>query len=423
MTAATAPSGSPVPRGWPPGSPRVLVTDAWLPNAGDAAIALATQQLVGALAPGAAVLHAAHGAAEVGHHYPELDLVPPLARLLGTRWAPPAPGWAHEGPALVGAADLVVSQGGGFLREGYEPWSRLDALARVAEARPLVLLGQTIGRFGRAFARRDLGRVLRHAARVVVRDPRSAWHAVELGAPPGVVELGADTALFLVDPPDDASTAPDGPRGPVGVVLSAEVVPGEEARRGALATELLRVVAAARPGDRLEVWSSAQGTDTEVDHLAATAAHDALDPADRDRVALVEGHVPAGGLVERSGRAPLLVSMRFHPALLAAARGVPAVVVTDPQKAAAFQGTPMAGRAVVSGPDAPARVAALLAGPAPQDPAGARFRAALAERLAVTRAALAEALAGAAAGTTPGPDDGSGPRIGPGSGPFGPLSA
>ncbi len=47
------------PDTWPAGSPRVLVTDCWLQNAGDAAIAVATQRLILDIAPGASVLHAA----------------------------------------------------------------------------------------------------------------------------------------------------------------------------------------------------------------------------------------------------------------------------------------------------------------------------------------------------------------------------
>src|SRR5947199_121054 len=79
---------APRPRGlrvrdWPEGSPRVLVSDAWLANAGDGAIALATQARVRRLAPDAAVLHSAYQADLVGDRYPELALVPPLAGLTG----------------------------------------------------------------------------------------------------------------------------------------------------------------------------------------------------------------------------------------------------------------------------------------------------------------------------------------------------
>jgi len=47
-------------REWPPGRPRILVSDAWLANAGDGAIALATQQRLERLAAQAAIVHAAY---------------------------------------------------------------------------------------------------------------------------------------------------------------------------------------------------------------------------------------------------------------------------------------------------------------------------------------------------------------------------
>lgn len=81
---------------WPPGRPRVLVTDAWLANAGDGAIALAVDRMVHAAAPGAAVLHAAYQADLVGGAYPGLAFVPPLDALLGVEGAPAAAHWSGD---------------------------------------------------------------------------------------------------------------------------------------------------------------------------------------------------------------------------------------------------------------------------------------------------------------------------------------
>jgi polysaccharide pyruvyl transferase WcaK-like protein len=320
---------------WPDGRPRVLVTDGWFTNAGDAAIAVATERLVRQHAPGAAVLHAAYGAEVVGDRYPELSFAPPLDALLGSRWS----AGSAEGRELVAGADLVVSQGGGFLREEYEPWTRLDALEQVvAMDLPLLLLGQTIGRFDLAFARRALGTVLRGAVGVVVREEASGHHAVDLGADPAAVVLGADLALVLArDRPRVRRAA--GPDAPVAVVLTDHVVERDRPERLELAAEVLSAAVRGHPDRRIEVWSSAQGAGEDRDEHVADLAVEALAPKERERVVQIRAHVDADELLARTRDAAAVVSMRFHPALLAVAQGTPGVLLLDDQKAAAAAGT------------------------------------------------------------------------------------
>jgi hypothetical protein len=64
---------------WPLGVPRVLVTDAWLANTGDGAIALAVEELIRSVWPAVAVLHAADQADLVGSDLPGLRFVPGVA--------------------------------------------------------------------------------------------------------------------------------------------------------------------------------------------------------------------------------------------------------------------------------------------------------------------------------------------------------
>jgi polysaccharide pyruvyl transferase WcaK-like protein len=372
---------------WPEGRPRVLVSDCWPTNAGDAAIALATDGLVRRLAPGAAVVHAAYHADQAAALYPELRWAEPLESLVGTRWAGPAPGLAVSGPAFVAGADLVISQGGGFLHEAYQPWARIDALARAADAGvPLVIFGQTIGDLRLAFARRAMAGLLRSARLVIVRDPSSRLHVLSLGADPDRVMLGTDAALALAEPP-----APGGarPAGPVDVVLGGEPLPASPRARGPLASALLAAVACRLPGERLRVWSSVQGDDATV--AAAVAA---LPREARGRVDMVAGHVDARRMAALAGGGAAMAAMRFHPALLAAAQGVPTVVLLDDAKADALTGFGP-GVAVVRGarPADAERAAALIrdvrvaeVGPGPR------------ERLAAMDAALAGVLAGLPAG-------------------------
>lgn len=329
---------------WPPGRPRVLVTDCWLTNAGDAAIAVATQRLVEKHAPSAAVLHAAYGADIVGDRYPELRFVPPLEAIVGTRWAKPSAARdTDDGLRFVTEADLVISQGGGFLREEYQPWSRLDALSQATTTGVrLLLLGQTIGRYDRTLARRMLRDVLRTAT-VVVRDPMSLLHTLDLGADATTTFVGTDLALGLVDAAVDRPTTHDAP---ISVVLTDYAVERGRPSRGTLATALLAAVAAHHPNRTLLVWSSAQGAGDDRDELVAEAAVTGLPAEVRQRVELIEGHVDAHQLLELTRSSAAVISMRFHPALLAAAQGTPTVLVLDDQKAGAFDGTPMAARVV-----------------------------------------------------------------------------
>lgn len=346
MTARTA---APTLR-WDDGRPRVLMTDGWLTNAGDAAIALGTESLIRRHAPDASVRHAAYGADEVGDRYPSLSLVPPLEALVGTRWAP-----GIGALDLVAQADLIISQGGGFLREGYAPWGRIDALDRAAATGvPLVLLGQTIGRFDHAFARRSLGSVLRAATVVVVRDPLSVHHAVELGADRQSVIFGTDLALALA--PQRSVTGPTPPRdpdAPVAVILTDHLADDGRADRAVVATDLLNAAVEAYPDRTIEVWSSAQGAGDDRDEHMASTIVGALPPKARARLHHHAEHVDAHQLVERTSRAATVLSMRLHPALLAAAQGTPALLLLEDQKAGTVAGTSLAGGTLARVADPP----------------------------------------------------------------------
>lgn len=356
-------------------------------------------------APGASVLHAAYFADVLGDRYPELATVPPLEALVGTRWAPPALGWEQRGPALVDGADLVISQGGGFLREGYGPWGRLDALGRVVDGgRPLAIVGQTIDRFDSTLGRRLARRVLGAAALVVVRDPASVDHVVDLGVPAARVQLGTDLALDLVDRVGRAAPATDAG---IDVVLSDHTVSGDRRGRAALAAAVLTAIGSRHPDRLITVWSSAQHVPGVPGDEAVCAEALRRAPAEvRARVTVVDGHVDAHGLLERVARSAAMCSMRMHPGLLAAAVGVPTVLVLDDIKVGVLHGTPMARHVVRDGGDAaPGRAASLL------DPAAVTTPwsqlAPVRDRLEATRSALSALVASS---SSPGraPTSGSG---------------
>ncbi len=357
--------------GWPAGSPHVLVTDGWLANAGDAAIALAVDRLVRSVWPDAAVLHAAYHADLVGDEVPELDFVPPIDALLGVDGAGPAPGaWASSGERLVRDADLVVSQGGGFLLEHYAPWPRLFAHVRVVDLGvPLVILGQTIGAFRAARARALLRRSLGAASAISVRDAPSVAHAVELGVSRSRVVQTSDLSLLLF--PDPPTAQPEAAtRSGVAVVLTCheQQTPGSDADRARLSTRLLTEVLDQLGDERVTLLSTVQGLGArgvEDDGEIAEAAVTALTPAERQRVDTINGYVGPHAAIETLARHRAVVTQRLHPALFALSQGVPTALLVDADKVGVLDGVDL-GRARCTHPaDSEARAAALTSALAP----------------------------------------------------------
>ena len=341
---------------WPVGRPRVLLTDAWLANAGDALIALALDRMIRTLRPDASLLHAAYQWDVVGPRIPTLHCIPPLEDLLGTPWAPPAPGCSGHGDALVDTSDLVVCQGGGFLVEDYEPRARLAALAAVVRAgTPLALVGITLGRFDDPDMRADLTTILDGAALVVTRDQHSLEHARDAGAVAPV--LGTDLALELF------GQVPGQRRGEgVGVVLTDHRASlARRPARAALAHRVLRTALDAAPGEPIHVWSSVQGMAAHAREDDATLAATIVESLPRDqraRIHLHQGPMTPARAIElvRSTRA--LVTMRMHPALMAAGIGVPWALVLDDDRTSVFDGTSAHERVATS--SAPDHVRAVI---------------------------------------------------------------
>ncbi len=358
---------------WPPGRPRILVTEAWLANAGDAAIAVALDRLVRRLSPTAAVLHAAYQHREIGPLVPELAVVPPLEELLGTPWSPAAPELADAGPALVEGADLVVAQGGGYLVEGYHPIARLGALAEVTRrALPLALFGVTVEPFRGALARRLLREVLGAAAVVVVRDDASCRAAADLGAPDAL--LGTDLAIGLFPEPPGA-VAPTPPREGVSVVLTdhhADVA--SRPARQELATAVLARVAARSEDEPIRLWSTVQGLPEaagEDDEAVARVALDELPAHLAARVEVVGGYLTPERAIGVVAGSRALVTMRLHPALFAAGTGTPAGLVLGGQRPRVLAGTAL-GAWVTDGDDLAA--VSLLVDRVLAEPCPARWR-------------------------------------------------
>jgi polysaccharide pyruvyl transferase WcaK-like protein len=366
-------------REWPAGRPRILVSDAWLANAGDGAIAVATQERLARLAPGAAILHAAYQGDIVAEHYPELALVPPLAGLLGV--TPAIPEMKDCDPAaarrLVTDADLVFSQGGGFAMEHYDPLERLRAWEIVVEhGLPIGFGPQTVGPFRREPARGILGEVYRAAVVVALREGASVRHVLEAGAPAERLLVTADEAFSLFH-----GTPPlNGLREGVACVLSrdpqlrADGVLADPDKSLAAFVQIVSDLVRHRDGEHVTLLSTCQGLGrlgrgVEDDGELMEQIIEALPARDAAHVRTVPGYLAPRACADLIAEHRMLVSTRMHPAIFGVCRAVPTALLTQAYKATEMFSMLRLEGVVVDDADPAAAVASRLArGPAAWTP-------------------------------------------------------
>ncbi len=229
----------------------------------------------------------------------------------------------------IGSADLLLS-GGGSLLQNETSWASLGYyLLTLAIARrhrvPYIIHAQGLGPLRGALAHRLVGRALMAAECVTLRDEASYALARQLGVPEERLVLAADPA-FLLEPVGDAEVtgilregglASDQP-------LVGLVVREWRGAREALGP-LARVARMAREewGARTVILPFQFPGDLEVSHALAALAPDAL---------LIEHELHPRALLGLIGRLELLVAMRLHALIFAAASAVPAVGLSyDPK--------------------------------------------------------------------------------------------
>ena len=227
-------------------------------------------------------------------------------------------------------ADAVVFAGGTVFKRlhpacGRRPLSLLLRAAALAVAvkamrRPLAIVGVGAGDLGGAMARRLTRLIVRTADLLVLRDDESAARLAAVGAPTPL-RVGADAAWTLAHPsPAPPVRAPDGPV----VVALSHVAGGDElpARLGAALAPLLR---AGLPLALLP-WEGS-GQDAALAHAVAARIDGPVPvlapPADLDEA--------TAGFAQ----ARLVVGLRYHALIAAAAAGTPFVAFEHEPKLAA----------------------------------------------------------------------------------------
>jgi colanic acid/amylovoran biosynthesis protein len=236
------------------------------------------------------------------------------------------------------AADLVISTGGTYLVEAYDPRPRLFELELAARLdKPIVLYTQSIGAFERSRFRRRLANGLNRAALVLLRDQRSLDNVVRLGVARERCFVHSDVAFALTDWERLTKAAKRvlpgrGARVAISVRRWGHFSDGDGAagmaryeRAVARAISWLVLEGEAR----VEMVSTCQGAAAyELDDaLTARRIVDSLPEGVRRHVT-VDGsfHTP-GELMNMLESVDFVIATRMHMAILALAAGVPVLPI------------------------------------------------------------------------------------------------
>jgi len=226
---------------------KIAITNMVALNTGDAAILIATVDILRAVAgPNLDVTVFDPQASAARRYYSDFDFRPGLFDQIvawtGARWRKAgilillaaAATWRTPlrrlfarllPPPIVAslerfaAADLVISGGGTYLMPHYRIFPKiLDLLVALALRRPFILFTQSLGPFPPRRRNWLLRHVLRQARFILVRDARSRRHLTDLGVSAERIALCADAA-FALAPPQPAGGRATG-EGPLRIAIS-----------------------------------------------------------------------------------------------------------------------------------------------------------------------------------------------------------
>jgi polysaccharide pyruvyl transferase WcaK-like protein len=231
----------------------------------------------------------------------------------------------------LGSSDALVVAGGtvfNTLPRGRRPLSLLQrALAMLGAARvlgkPRAMVGVGAGVLDSAMSRR-LSRALVHQTDLLVlRDEESADVLAAAGATTPF-RVGADAAWTLLEPPPHEPRAPGGP-----IVVALSALAGDASLPARLAAALAPLIEAGHDV-RLQPW---QVTGKGVDDLAFAEAVSERLPGRLPLLAAPADLREARGLFAEAG---LVVGLRFHALVAAAAAGTRFVALAHEPKHAAL---------------------------------------------------------------------------------------
>ena len=238
----------------------------------------------------------------------------------------------------IGRADLVLSGGGSLLQDvtsahGIFYYLGVVRMAQVM-GRKTMFIAQGIGPLKRARSRRLVRSVANKLNAVTVRDPGSADLLREIGVTRPPVEVTADPALLLGEP---GLTTSEG-TGSFGVALRPWL--GQEG----LAAHVADACASVLSGRRALLLPMQPSSDKPVAEQFARQWHQADQARNRATLCSLEkGLTP---LLANIASCDLMIGMRLHALILAAAAGVPSVALSYDPKVDAFMRASGQGEAV-----------------------------------------------------------------------------
>ncbi len=255
--------------------------------------------------------------------------------------------------AAIARSDLFLSGGGSLLQDVTSAHGIFYYLGVVRLAQMLgkktMFAAQGIGPLHLPRSRRLVASVANRLDGVTVRDAESAQLLREIGVTRPPLEVTADPALLL-EPAERGPQAPGFARTDFGVALRAW--PGQENLAGLVADACWQPLAESR----------ALLFPMQPQHDLALAEQYAAKWQAVSKAVVCQTQTGPASLLFNIGSCEMMVGMRLHALILAAACGVPSVALSYDPKVAAFMDSSGQGDAVydLSQPD-PAALAGLIA--------------------------------------------------------------
>ena len=233
----------------------------------------------------------------------------------------------------IRCADLVLSGGGSLLQDVTSAHGIFYYLGVVRMAqllgRKTMFIAQGIGPLRLARSRRLVRSVANRLNAVTVRDPASAALLAEIGVKRPPIEVTADPALLL-------SASPPTGEGPETASFGVALRPwgGQEG----VAAHVADACASVLSGRRALLLPMQAGSDKPVAEQFAHQWHQGNHAGNRATLCSLEkGLTP---LLANIASCDLMIGMRLHALILAAAAGVPSVALSyDPKVDAFMQGS------------------------------------------------------------------------------------
>lgn len=234
----------------------------------------------------------------------------------------------------IGRADLVLSGGGSLLQDVTSAHGIFYYLGvvRMAQAlgRKTMFIAQGIGPLKRTRSRRLVRSVANRLRAVTVRDTASAGLLRDIGVTRPPIEVTADPALLLESPSLVASEKP----GAEAFGVALRPWGGQEG----VAAHVADACASVLSGRRALLLPMQPQSDKPVAEQFARQWHQGNHAGNRATLCSLEKGLPP--LLANIASCDLMIGMRLHALILAAAAGVPSVALSyDPKVDAFMQGS------------------------------------------------------------------------------------